>query len=66
MVRLLFKEKQQDILVLLQKGCSLRKTEKTLHLHSICKSSEDAKLSLRGRPRKLASVIKRSCISNLA
>ena len=70
-MRPLFNKKQQDILALLQKGCSLRETTKTVFC---CKSSVQrlchkhfiiTKLLVGGRSRKLTSATKQFCVSDL-
>ena len=71
MVRPLSKEKQQDVLALLQKGCSLKKTTKILHVYKfsvqrLCKNNfSNVKLSIGFRPRKLISAIEWSCVSSI-
>ena len=71
MVRPLSKEKQQGVLALLPKGCSLRETTKT---HHVCKSSvqmlckkhfPNTKLLVGDKLRKFTSAIERFCVSNL-
>src|ERR1700737_3458613 len=71
MVRPLSQGKQQNVLSLLQKSCSVREIAKSLHvgkssvqrLHK--KHFPDAKLSVGGRPRKLTSAMERSCVTNV-
>jgi hypothetical protein len=63
MVRPLSQGKQQNLLSLLQKGCSVRGIAKSLHVGKSSvqrlrrKHFPDAKLSVGGRPRKLTSAM---------
>lgn len=71
MVRPLSQGKQQDVLSLLQKGCSVREIAKSLHVgkssvQRLCKKHFPyAKLSVGGRPRKLTSAMERSCVTSI-
>jgi IS30 family transposase len=71
MVRPLSQGKQQNVLSLLQKGCSVREIAKSLHVGKSSvqrlrkKHFPDAKLSVGGRPRKLTSAMERSCVTSV-
>ena len=71
MVRPLSQGKQQNVLSLLQKGCSVREIAKSLQVGKSSvqrlrkKHFPDAKLSVGSRPRKLTSAMERSCVTSV-
>ena len=71
MVRPLSQGKQQNVLSLLQKGCSVREIAKSLHVGKSSvqrlrrKHFPEAKLSIGGRPCKLTSAMERSCVASV-
>ena len=71
MVRPLSQGKQQNVLSLLQKGCSVREIAKSLHVGKSSvqrlrkKHFPDAELSVGGRPRKLTSAMEWSCVTSV-
>jgi transposase len=71
MVRTVSQGKQQNVLSLLQKGCSMRVIAKSLYVGNSnvqrlrMKHFPNAKLSVGGRPCKLTSAMERSCVTSV-